>query len=88
MIRTNFLRALLSISLIIVSYSTIFSCTNYLVTRGASVNGSTMITYAADSHELYGELYFSNDGYIYAIEQSLDEGLVSIGKYGLGAALR
>lgn len=34
------------------------TCTNFLVTRGASVNGSTMITYAADSHVLYGELYF------------------------------
>ncbi len=34
------------------------ACTNYLVTRGASADGSNMITYAADSHVLYGELYF------------------------------
>ncbi len=34
------------------------TCTNFLVTRGASVNGATMITYAADSHVLYGELYY------------------------------
>ncbi len=34
-------------------------CTNYLITKGATVDGSTMITYAADSHELYGELYFT-----------------------------
>jgi dipeptidase len=34
------------------------ACTNYLVTKGASVNGSTMITYSADSHQLYGELYY------------------------------
>ncbi|MDX9848413.1 MAG: C69 family dipeptidase [Tenuifilaceae bacterium] len=34
------------------------ACTNFLVTKGASVDGSTMITYAADSHYLYGELYF------------------------------
>ncbi|WP_347841123.1 C69 family dipeptidase [uncultured Draconibacterium sp.] len=33
-------------------------CTNFLVSKGASVDGSTMITYAADSHTLYGELYF------------------------------
>lgn len=33
------------------------ACTNFLVTKGASVDGSTMITYAADSHVLYGELY-------------------------------
>ncbi len=37
----------------------IFACTNFLVTKGASVDGSTMITYAADSHIRYGELYFS-----------------------------
>lgn len=33
-------------------------CTNFLITKGASTDGSTMITYAADSHTLYGELYF------------------------------
>ena len=33
-------------------------CTNFLITRGATKDGSTMITYAADSHTLYGELYF------------------------------
>lgn len=35
------------------------ACTNYLVSKGASADGSTMITYAADSHIRYGELYFS-----------------------------
>ena len=34
-----------------------YSCTNYLITKGASADGSTMISYAADSHVLYGELY-------------------------------
>jgi len=29
-----------------------------MVTRGASKDGSTMVTYAADAHFLYGELYF------------------------------
>ena len=33
------------------------ACTNFLITKGATVDGSTMITYAADSHDLYGELY-------------------------------
>lgn len=33
-------------------------CTNFLITKGATVDGSTMITYAADSHTLYGELYY------------------------------
>jgi dipeptidase len=35
------------------------ACTNFIITRGASADGSTMITYAADSHELYGELYYT-----------------------------
>jgi dipeptidase len=34
------------------------ACTNFLVTKGASLRGSTMITYSADSHQLYGELYY------------------------------
>ena len=34
------------------------ACTNYLISKGASSDGSTMITYSADSHELYGELNF------------------------------
>lgn len=34
------------------------ACTNFIVTRGASVDGSTFITYSADSHILYGELYY------------------------------
>ncbi len=34
------------------------ACTNFLITRGATVDGSTMISYSADSHVLYGELYF------------------------------
>ena len=33
-------------------------CTNFLITKGATVDGSTMITYAADSHTLFGELYY------------------------------
>ena len=37
----------------------LMACTNFLITKGASKDGSTMITYAADSHELYGELYFT-----------------------------
>jgi dipeptidase len=34
------------------------SCTNYLVSRGASADGSAMVSYAADSHVRYGELYW------------------------------
>ena len=36
----------------------ILGCTNFLITKGASKDGSVMITYSADSHVLYGELYY------------------------------
>ncbi|MBQ8837756.1 MAG: C69 family dipeptidase [Bacteroidales bacterium] len=38
------------------------ACTNVLVTKGASTDGSNMISYAADSHQLYGELYYAPAG--------------------------
>lgn len=47
---------ILSIFLAIPSLSE--ACTNYLVTKGASADGSTMVSYAADSHIRYGELYW------------------------------
>ncbi|PIX32490.1 MAG: dipeptidase [Bacteroidetes bacterium CG_4_10_14_3_um_filter_31_20] len=34
------------------------SCTNLLISKGATTDGSTMISYNADSHVLYGELYY------------------------------
>ena len=34
------------------------ACTNVIVSRGASADGSCMVSYAADSHMLFGELYF------------------------------
>lgn len=43
---------------IILTAGNSIACTNYLVTKGASVDGSTMISYAADSHIRYGELYW------------------------------
>ena len=35
-----------------------FACTNVIVTKGASADGSVMVTYAADSHQLYGAIDF------------------------------
>ena len=35
-----------------------WACTNFLVGKDASVDGSTMISYAADSYALYGFLHF------------------------------
>ena len=33
------------------------ACTNFIITKGASADGSVMVSYSADSHTLYGELY-------------------------------
>lgn len=38
------------------------ACTSILVTKGASKDGSTMITYSMDSHELYGQLTYRPAG--------------------------
>ena len=39
------------------SISLTFPCTNFLIGKKASTDGSTMISYSADSYNLYGELY-------------------------------
>jgi dipeptidase len=35
----------------------IWSCTNFIAGKNATTDGSTIVTYNADSHTLYGELY-------------------------------
>lgn len=50
--------ALAIIALLSLSARELPACTNILVTKGASADGSNMISYAADSHQLFGELYF------------------------------
>ena len=57
-------KALLLASAVAFGLNTIDSqaCTNVLVTKGASTDGSNMISYAADSHQLYGELYYAPAG--------------------------
>ncbi|MFN2313647.1 MAG: dipeptidase, partial [Bacteroidales bacterium] len=55
--RITALMLTLLLSLFLVSEKSM-ACTNFLVTKGASKDGSTMITYSADSHVLYGELYY------------------------------
>ncbi|HEY5533318.1 MAG TPA: C69 family dipeptidase [Ignavibacteria bacterium] len=49
--------SIIILSLLILNQS-LYACTNLLITKGATVDGSTMISYTADSHTLYGELYF------------------------------
>ena len=53
------LSAALAATLISLSSADALACTNMLVGKKASVNGATMISYNADSHTLYGELYFT-----------------------------
>ena len=56
------------------------ACTNILITKGASVDGSTFVSYAADSHDLYGELYYWQ-GKTYAPGSMLDIYEWDTGKY-------
>jgi dipeptidase len=42
---------------LLIGSGSVNACTNFLITKGASSDGSVMISYAADSHVLYGELY-------------------------------
>jgi len=56
--KIKFTNGIWIVVLLIVNIDISNGCTNFLITRGASTDGSTMITYAADSHTLYGELYY------------------------------
>ncbi len=53
----KFLFQLMILPFLLAGSHNAFSCTNYLITKGASADGSVMISYNADSHVLYGELY-------------------------------
>ena len=46
----------------VLSWTGTEACTNFIVTKGASTDGSVMVTYAADSHQLYGCLYHTPGG--------------------------
>ena len=50
-------RILLSFSTILLTVFLVYPCTNFLVGKKASTDGSTIISYSADSYNLYGELY-------------------------------
>lgn len=57
---TKFTKISLCITLLLFTWNiALEACTNVIVTKGASKDGSCMVTYAADSHQLYGELYYS-----------------------------
>ena len=51
------IKRILSTFILALSFSSIFACTNFLVGKAASTDGSTFITYNADSYFLFGALY-------------------------------
>ena len=46
------------LTVISIQYSVVSACTNFLVGKDASADGSTIISYAADSYGMYGFLHF------------------------------
>lgn len=46
------------VSLFTTGISNLFACTNFIISKGASLDHSVMITYAADSHTRYGAIAF------------------------------
>src|SRR5690554_4795967 len=50
-------KVLLTAMIALLATAPTFPCTNLLVGKKASTDGSTIISYAADSYGLYGELY-------------------------------
>lgn len=59
-------KRILSVAVLALSWAALSpvanACTNFIVTKGASKSGSTMISYTADSHTLYGALVFRPSG--------------------------
>ena len=43
-------------------YGCALACTSLIAAKGATADGSNIVTYAADSHTLYGELYHQAAG--------------------------
>jgi len=62
------------------SASSTFACTNFLLTKGATTNGSCIISYAADSHVLFGAMYHWDAG-IWAEGTMMDIYEWDTGKY-------
>ena len=52
-------KSIIVLALTLVLPLTALACTNFLVGKNASADGSTMISYAADSYGMYGFLHFA-----------------------------
>ncbi len=53
------MRKITAITAVLIMGLFLYPCTNILVSKGATADGSAMIAYVADSHTLYGALYFT-----------------------------
>lgn len=53
------MKRFMTIGVLLAAWTTIFACTNFLVGKDASVDGSTIISYAADAYSFYGYLHFA-----------------------------
>ncbi|MBP9990293.1 MAG: C69 family dipeptidase [Bacteroidales bacterium] len=52
------MKKILVLPLLLAMGMPLWACTNFLFSKGSTADGSTMITYAADSHTRYGELRY------------------------------
>ena len=50
-------RLTLSVMLVVAVVANTFACTNLIVGKNVSTDGSTIVSYSADSYGLFGELY-------------------------------
>ena len=51
------IKRLLIISVLLFNWTVGYSCTNFLAGKNTTVDGSTLISYSADSYFLFGALY-------------------------------
>lgn len=52
------LKFVLALAFCVSASASALACTGLIATPGATADGSALVTYAADSHTLYGELYY------------------------------
>ncbi|MCQ2295477.1 MAG: C69 family dipeptidase [Bacteroidales bacterium] len=51
--------SMIALAILVLNWEGTQACTNFLLSKSSTADGSTMITYAADSHTRYGQLRYS-----------------------------